>query len=153
MKRLPKFFVYKKSGAMQFSLFPAQDDGKNEFEIAKGFVMLEMAGSTGKTAPNGLANYDWKNGKVIMKLNEVDIQQILRGFQTGKTAIVHDPAKANGNSRSSMKKFLNFEKAPQSGYFVSMTFGEQKAKCSLSDEEARNLRILLTKAVTRIFGW
>ena len=149
MKRLPKFVVYKKAGAMQFSLTPAYSDKKDEFSFAKGFVMLEMSNAKGQQK-NGLATYDWQN-KVVMKLNEVDIQQILTGFQSGKANIVHDPAKASGGN--GMKKFLNIDKAPQAGYYVSMKFGEQCAKSSLSDEEARNLRLLFSKAIIRIFGW
>ncbi|MGA6925074.1 MAG: hypothetical protein WBY88_05285 [Desulfosarcina sp.] len=150
MKRLPKFVVYKKTGAMQFSLTPADHSENDEFAYTKGFVMLEMAGANGQRSKNELAVYDWKN-KVTMKLNEVDIQQILTGFQVGKMSIVHDPTKAN--NKSAPKKFLTIEKATQSGFFVSMNFGDRNTKSSLSDEEARNLRLLLSKAITRIFGW
>lgn len=151
MKRLPKFLVYKKSGAMQFSLTPARNDENNEHTLDKGFVMLEMANATGKRSPHGLVTYDWRS-KLTLKLNEVDIQQIFTGFQTGKATIVHDPTKADGGGNAP-KKFLNIEKAPQSGFYISMQSGDQRIKSSLSEEESRNLRLLLSKAITRIFGW
>lgn len=149
MKRLPKFNVYKKTGAMQFSLTPAHNTDADEYAFAKGYVMLEMASATGNRT-NGLATYDWSK-KITMKLNEVDIQQILTGFRTGKASIVHDPGKANG--KGAPKKFLNVERGSQAGFFVSMNFAGQTTKSSLSDEEANNIRLLLSKAVTRIFGW
>lgn len=150
MKRLPKFTVYKRAGAMQFSLIPAHHSETDEFAIDKGCVMLEMTTATGARSGRGLATYDWSK-KVTIKLNEVDIQQILTGFRTGKATIVHDPAKASG--QNAPKKFLNIERASQSGFYVSTNFGELNAKSSLSDEEVANLRLLLSKAITRIFGW
>ncbi len=153
MKRLPRFCVYKKAGAMQFSLTPAQDGADNEYELVKGCVMLEMTNATGQRAPNGLATYDWSQGKkLVMKLNDVDLQQILTGFRTGKVDILHDPGKANGGN-GGLKKALRINKAPQSGYFVEMRYGEQVAKCSLSDDEVATLRILLSRSIARIYGW
>lgn len=157
MKRLPRFNVYKKSGAMQFSLIPAQDVANNEFELQKGCVMLEMTNATGEKSSNGLATYDWsREKKIAMKLSDVDLQQILRGFGTGKAEILHDPAKANGGAGGAgggLKKSLQISKAPQSGFYVQMRFGEQVAKCSLSDDEVLTLRILLSRAIARIYGW
>lgn len=150
MKHLPKFCVYKNTGAIQLSLVPANHTEGNEFAFDKGFVMLEMASYTGSRSNNGLATYDWTK-KITMKINEVDIQQILTGFREGKAAIVHDPSKANG--KASAKKFLNIERGTQSGYFISMNFAGQTVKSSVSNEEATNMRLLLSKAVTRIFGW
>ncbi len=159
--QLPSFKIHTRTGAAQFTLQPAFFAG-DSFKgragevrmMKKGYVMVEMANATGQTDPRGNMVYDWHN-KVSMKLSDVDIQQVLEGLQGGGCKIVHDPAKARGEAAGAEvpKSMLFVNKGEQFGFFMTMSRGEKKAKCPISDLEAANLRLLLARAVARIYGW
>jgi hypothetical protein len=122
--------------------------------MKKGFVMVEMANAAGKSDLHGNMVYDWPN-KVSMKLSEVDLQQILDGLRGQPCKIVHDPNKAHGDTGDgkSPKSVLLFNKGEQYGFFMTMSRGEKKARCPVGDLEAANLRLLLSRAIARIYAW
>jgi len=152
MRRLPQFKVYKKAGAMQFSFVPAYDDEKDKFRQAKGFVMLEMANSTGQQQ-KGLPACNWDE-KIAMKLNDKDLADFLTALKTGKGEIVHDPnaGKSNSGGKNGYK-VLSIQKGPTSGYFVNMSYQEKTVKSSLDDSEAGRLKLLFMSAISSIYGW
>ena len=152
MKRLPQFKVYKKAGAMQFSLVPAHDDEKDKFRRAKGFVMLEMANSTGQQQ-KGLPACN-RDEKITMKLNDKDLADFLTALKMGKGEIVHDPNAGNGNNgQKNAYKVLSIQKGSTSGYFVNMSYQGKTTKSSLDDNEVGRLRLLFMSAIPQIYGW
>jgi len=160
--KLPRFQIHNRTGATQFSLQPAffsgetftTQTGEEVRVMKKGHVMVEMANATGQTDRNGNMVYDWPN-KVSMKLSEIDIQQVFEGLGGQPCKIVHDPNKARGEGAAgdSPKSLFFLSKGEQFGFFMTMSRGKKKAKCPVSDLEAANLRLLLTRAVARIYGW
>ncbi|MBN2569978.1 MAG: hypothetical protein JXB42_11165 [Deltaproteobacteria bacterium] len=152
MKRLPQFKVYKKAGAMQFSLVPAYDNEKDKFRRAKGFVMLEMANATGQKQ-RGLPACSWDE-KITMKLNDKDLADFLTALKIGKGEIVHDPNAGNAdNEGRNGYKILSINKGPTSGYFINISYQGKTIKSSLDDNEASRLRLLFMSAIPQIYGW
>jgi len=152
MKRLPQFKVYKKAGAMQFSFVPVYDDEKDKFRQAKGFVMLEMANSTGQQQ-KGLPVCNWDQ-KIAMKLNDKDLADFLTALKIGKGEIVHDPNAGNAdNGGRNGYKILSINKGPTSGYFINISYQGKTVKSSLDDNEVGRLRLLFISAIPRIYGW
>jgi hypothetical protein len=159
--QLPQFKIHNRTGSTQFTLQPAFFAGETfktqsgDVQVMKkGHVMVEMANASGRTDRHGNMVYDWSN-KVSMKLSEVDLQQIQDGLRGKACKIVHDPnkARAEKSEDQSPKSFLFVNKAEQYGFFMTMSRGEKKAKCPLNDNEAASLRLLLARAVARIYGW
>ena len=159
--QVPQFTIHKRTGAVQFSLKPAYFDGQTydskngKFLVMKrGFLMVEMANATGRTDERGFTLYDWA-GKVSMKLSAEDIQQMIAGLKGADCNIVHDPNKAldDGEPKELPNSRLVLKKGEQFGHFMFMSRGENKVKCPLSDTDAATLRVLLSRALVRIFGW
>ena len=150
MKRLPQFKVYKKVGAMQISLIPAFDDETDEFRQAKGFVMLEMTNSISQQ--NGLPVYNWQD-KIVMKLNDKDLADLLTALRSGKGEIVHDPNAGKKEGKGNGYKVLSIQKGSTSGYFVNLSYQGKTAKSSLDDNESGRLQTLFMSAIPRIYGW
>ncbi|HDI59675.1 MAG TPA: hypothetical protein ENF48_04840 [Desulfobacteraceae bacterium] len=159
--QLPAFRIHTRTGAIQFTLQPAFFAGDSfksqsgEIRVMKkGYLMVEMANAAGKTDRHGNMVYDWPN-KISMKLSEVDIQQILDGLRGQPCKIVHDPNKAHGGQADgqSPKSVLFLSRGEQYGFFMTISRGEKKAKCPVSELEAANLRLLLNRAIVRIYAW
>jgi hypothetical protein len=157
----PQFKIHNRTGSVQFALTPAHFAGETfaakggEIRVLKkGHVMVEMANATGKTDSRGNILYDWAN-KVTMKLSDTDIQKILAGLKGQACKIVHDPNKARGEDGGGKlsKSVLQLDKGERFGYFMAMNRGDKKAKCPINDGDAATLRLLLLRAVARIFGW
>ncbi|MCF8050094.1 MAG: hypothetical protein K9L59_02575 [Desulfobacterales bacterium] len=159
----PPFKIHNRTGSVQFTLKPAHfagdtfetRDGGEVRVLKKGHLMVEMANATGQTDSRGNSVYDWAN-KVSMKLSDADIQQVLAGFQDRACRIVHDPNKAyggDGGEGSLPKSCLQLSKAERFGYFMAMSRGDKKVKCPISDTDAQTFRLLLARAVARIYGW
>ena len=151
MRRLPQFKVYKKVGAMQFSLVPAFNDEKNEFRQAKGFVMLEMTNSVSHQQ-GGLPAYNWQD-KIVIKLNDKDLADFLTALRSGKGEIVHDPNAGKKEAKGNGYKVLSIQKGSTSGYFVNLSYQGKTAKSSLDDNESGRLQTLFMSAIPRIYGW
>jgi hypothetical protein len=157
----PRFKIHNRTGSVQLTLQPAHFDGE-AFEsrngivhvMEPGYLMIEMANAGGQTDPNGTIRYDWA-GKVSMKLNPSDIQLILDGLKGGVCRIVHDPNKARGDTRKGTLPHsrLEVKRGEKFGFFMTMSQGERKARCPVCDGEASTLRLLLTRAIVRIYGW
>jgi hypothetical protein len=159
--QLPTFKIHTRTGAIQFTLQPAFFAGDSyktqagEIRVMKkGYVMVEMANAADKTDSRGNMVYDWPN-KISMKLSEVDIQQVIDGLRGKPCKIVHDPNKARGGQAEgqSPKSVLFLNKGEQFGFFMTLSRGEKKAKCPVGDLEAANLRLLLSRAIARIYAW
>lgn len=158
----PPFKIHNRTGAVQFSLKPAHfagetfetRDGGKVRVLKKGHLMVEMANATGQTDSRGNPVYDWAN-KVSMKLSDADVQQILAGLQDQACRIVHDPNKAYGEAAEATlpKSCLQVNKGERFGYFMAMSRGDKKARCPISDRDAQTFRLLLSRAVARIYGW
>ena len=89
-----------------------------------------------------------------MKLSGADIQQILAGLQGANCKIVHDPNKARGDGHSGTlpNSCLLLSKGDRFGYFMAMSRGDTKASCPVNDSDAATLRLLLSRALVRIYG-
>jgi hypothetical protein len=155
----PPFKIHSRTGSVQFTLKPAHFDGETfaarsgEVQVLKkGHLMVEMANAAERAAPGGPLVYDWA-GKVVMKLSDTDIQHILSGLAEGTCQIVHDPNKARGGAGSLPKSRLQLRRGERFGYFMSLSRGDQKAHCPISDTDAASLRVLLQRALVRIYGW
>ncbi len=160
--QFPRFKVHNRTGSVQFTLTPAHFSGET-FEtrdggrvqmLQKGHLMVEMANAAEKSDGPGPVSYDWTN-KVSMKLSDTDIQQLLAGFEGKECRIVHDPNKARGKDGdgSLPKSFLQFGRGERFGYFMTMSRGEKKTKCPISDTDAATFRLLLSRALVKIYGW
>ena len=157
----PQFKIHNRTGSVQFTLTPAYFAGETfatkggEIRLLKkGHLMVEMANATGKTDSRGNIQYDWAN-KVSMKLSDTDVQNILAALKGATCKIVHDPNKARGDDSdgSLPKSVLQLNKGERFGYFMTMSRGDKKAKCPINDSDAATFRLLLSRAVVRIYGW
>lgn len=159
-EQLPPFKIHNRTGASILTLTPAHFSGdtfstqSGEVRVLnKGYLMIEIANATEHSDSRGNPIYDWR-GKVVMKLTDADIHQVLSGLQGESCRIVHDPNKARGQADKQLpKSCLQLSKGERFGYFISMTRGETKVKCPISDTEAATMRLLLRRAVARIYGW
>ncbi|MGD8366114.1 MAG: hypothetical protein PVG78_00615 [Desulfobacterales bacterium] len=160
--QFPPFKIHNRTGTAQFTLAPAHFAGET-FEtrngdqvqvLKKGHVMVEMANAVQPGDGPGLVTYDWSN-KLTMKLSDADIRQILIAFEGRECRIVHDPNKAKGGSGdgSLPKSFLQLSKGERFGWFMTMSRGEKKARCPISEADAANFHLLLSRAVVRMYGW
>ncbi len=157
----PQFKIHNRTGSVQVTLKPAYFEGET-FEtrtgkvrvMKPGHLMVEMANATGGVDGRGYISYDWAN-KVSMKLSCADIQKILFGLQGENCKIVHDPNKAlgDGHSQTLPNSCLVLREGDRFGYFMAMNRGETKASCPLNDSDAATLRLLLSRAVVRLYGW
>ena len=159
--QFPQFKIHNRTGSVQFTLKPAHFDGETfatrggEVQVLKkGHLMVEMANAVEHSDRPGNLAYDWA-GKVVMKLSDTDIQHILAGLEGQTCQIVHDPNKArSGDSDGSLPKSrLQLRPGERFGYFMSLSRGDKKTQCPLSDGDAATLRLLLQRAVVRIYGW
>jgi|GEM_PF-901301 len=160
--QFPQFKVHNRTGTVQFTLTPAHfagetfqtRNGDHVQVLKKGYVMVEMANAAEPNDGPGRVSYDWSN-KVTMKLSDSDIQQILDGFEGKECRIVHDPnkAKGSGSDGTLANSFLKITKGERFGYFMTISRGDKKAKCPISDADVANFRLLLPRAVVRIYGW
>jgi hypothetical protein len=157
----PQFKIHNRTGSVQFTLKPAYFDGETFAArggdvqvLKKGHVMVEMANAAEQADRRGNPVYNWA-GKVVMKLTDTDIQQILAGLEGRTCQIVHDPNKArSGDSDGTLpKSCLQLRRGERFGYFLSLGRGDKKVQCPLSDTDAATLRLLLHRAVVRIYGW
>ncbi|MFH1985973.1 MAG: hypothetical protein ABIL58_29405 [Pseudomonadota bacterium] len=158
----PPFKIHNRTGSVNVTFTPTHFDGetftsqKGEVRILKkGYLMIEMANASGPGENRSKTVYDWA-GKVAMKLSDPDIHQILAGLRGEPCQIVHDPNKARaegGDEGTLPKSCLQVSKGERFGWFMTMSRGERKAKCPLNDSDAATLRLLLERAVIRIFGW
>ena len=159
-RRLPQFKIRNRTGSMNITLKPAHFAGETFSSqtgevrvLAKGHLMIEVANATGQTDSRGNPIYDW-DGKVTMKLSDTDIQQILNGLQGASCQIIHDPNKARSEGDGRLaKSCLQVNKGERFGYFMTISRGESKVKCPLSDTDAATLGLLMRRAVIRIYGW
>ena len=160
LEQLPAFKIHTRSGSINLTLIPAKFDGETFTSRAgdvrvlkKGHLMIEMANATARADNRGNTTFDWTN-KITMKLTDPDIQQILGGFRGDKCQIVHDPNKARNEAAADLPKSrLQLSKGERFGFFMTMSRGDSAVSCPLSDADAATLRLLLNRAVTRIYGW
>lgn len=147
MERLPKLEYYKPNkenhgAAVQFDLAPD-----------KGAVFLETANQTGEQA------FDWGN-KITVKLDVVDLGKLLTVLNNAnrQTKLFHDPTKREGYNGATLNTTIELSKGTQYGYYLrtSQQTANQPLKVvqlPLSDDEGQVLRVLMEKAVERIYGW
>jgi hypothetical protein len=157
----PPFKIHNRTGAVQFTLKPAYFEGEtfagrdgDVHVLKKGHLMVEMANAADQPERRGNIVYDW-TGKVVMKLSDTDIQHILAGLEGRTCQIIHDPNKARGGDSDGTlpKSCLQLGRGERFGYFMSLSRGDKKARCPLSDTDAATLRLLLQRAVVGIYGW
>ncbi len=148
LERLKKYEIYKPNktntgGAFQFDL-----------NALKESVFLEAASQKAEH------EFDWPN-KIVFKLGVVDIGKILAVIEGRKPSceLFHDAAKAKLLSEESTAKNTTLSLAKGSyGYFLKLTRQHlnaslQTVNIPLSDDEALILRVLLERAVEKIFAW
>ena len=142
-----KFKVYKpnKTGngaALQF-----------DFNEEKKSVFVEMAKQTGPQL------FDWAN-KLIFKMAVTDISKLILVLE-GKMKnieLFHDPSKGgyavSAETRNSTVSFMKMDR----GFYFKLSTQAQGGQVAsvaipLADDEAIILKILLEKAVEKIYGW
>lgn len=124
-----------------------------DLNAAKQAIFLEAALQTGEQT------FDWGN-KIIVKLDVPDIGKLLAVLvkATAQAKLFHDPTKREGYSGSTLNTTVELSKGAQYGYYLKISQqGQDKAvkavSLSLSDDEAQVLRVLLERAIERIYGW
>jgi hypothetical protein len=157
VNRLPKFVIYKGSGALQLELQPADLETNRA-----GCVMLTICPSTGQKDSRGNPTYNWNDDKIILKLNGKDITDCIFGLNGHKVgtpqgetlvSIVHDPKAGTEEAKQTIKR-LSFAPGKVDGMiFVQANFGEKKAYVALDPGERFRAKTLLTAAISRIYGW
>jgi hypothetical protein len=154
MARLPQFNIYKGTGAMKVRLLPPilePEDGKYP---TPGCMFLEMCKSTGQKDSFGNPTYNWVDDKIVMKLSDKDVADIIIGLRTGKASLIHDPSAGTAAKGSGAKKLLNVEAGQREGtVFISMKYGEQTAKVPLDANEKLRFGTLLSAAILALYGW
>ena len=148
IERLKKYEIYKPNkavtgGAFQFDL-----------NALKESVFVEAASQKGEQ------EFDWSN-KIVFKLGIADIGKLLAVIEGRKPScdLFHDAAKAKLLSEESTAKNTTLSLAKGSyGFFLKVSRQHlnsslQAVNIPLSDDEALLLRVLLEKAVERIYGW
>ncbi len=145
--RLPKLEFYKPNreshgAAVQFDL-----------AVDKQCIFLEASNQ------NGEHSFDWQN-KLVVKLDIVDVGKLLAVLNraAGQTKIFHDPSKREGYAGTTLNNTIEFMKGTQYGFYlkISQQSSDRSVKAvslPLSDDEAQVLRVLLEKAIERIYGW
>ena len=143
---LPRFNVYKpnregKGAAVQFDL-----------NAGKQAVFLEAAAQEGE-------GFNWRD-KIVVKLSDVDLGKVLAVLngRSGQAKIFHDPSKREGYVGGALNTTVELLKGSQYGFFlkVSQQSGDRSVKAvalGLAEDEAQVLRVLLEKAVERMYGW
>ncbi len=142
-----KFKIYKpnKQGngaALQF-----------DFNESKKSVFVEMAKQTGPQA------FDWQN-KLAFKMAVTDISKLLLVLESKvkNVELFHDPSKGSyataEDTRNSTVSFSKMER----GYYFKLSTQAQVGQVNsialpVSDDEAVILKILLEKAVEKVYGW
>ncbi|MFH1780016.1 MAG: hypothetical protein ABH803_02640 [Candidatus Micrarchaeota archaeon] len=111
------------------------------------------------TMQSGEQQFDWQN-KIVFKLASMDSAKIITVLE-GKSKgidLFHDMSKSKFSSDSSTKNTTLTLSKGDYGFFFKLskqkTDGSvQTVNCSLSEEEGVILRILLSKAIEKSFGW
>ncbi len=142
-----KFKIYKpnKAGAGSAVQF--------DFNVEKKSVFVEAAK---QTAPQA---FDWSN-KLTFKMAVIDIAKLLIVLN-GKAANVelfHDPSKGGyATSSDTRNSTVSFSKMASGYYFKLSTQGQDgkvnSIATSVSEDEAIVLKILLEKAIEKIYKW
>jgi hypothetical protein len=149
--RLPQFRIFKGKGALQLELQPATMN--EEGVVESGFAMLTLVPSVPDVKDSrGNPTYNWKDQKIVMKMNDKDLTDLFLALSTGEARkIVHDTNAGTGEAKE--YKTLTVNPAQNSGMFLGMTFKDQKASVPLDDNEIMRLRMLIPAAVQSIYGW
>ena len=141
-----KFKIYKpnKTGngaAVQF-----------DFNVEKKSVFVEAAKQTGPQA------FGWSD-KLTFKMAVVDIAKLLLVLN-GKTTVdlFHDPSKGGyATSSDTRNSTVSFSKMASGYYFKLSTQGQDgkvnSIATSVSEDEAIVLKILLERAIEKIYKW
>ncbi len=126
-----------------------------QFDLAadKQCVFLEAS------LQNGPQSFNWQE-KLVVKLDPVDLGKLLAVLNGAckQTKIFHDPSKREGYSGSALNNTIEFSRGMQYGFFmrVSQQSADRTVKSvslGLSDDEAQVTRVLLERAVQRIYSW
>ncbi len=124
-----------------------------DLNAQKQSIFLEAASQSGEQS------FDWGK-KIIAKLDVVDIGKLLAVLVGASkfSKIFHDPSKREGYTGSTLNTTIELTKGVQYGYFlkISQQSSDKSVKSislGLSDDEAQVLRVLLERAIERIYGW
>lgn len=148
-----RFAIYKArraggGAALRFDFNPSREAIFAEFAQQKGGAERE---------------FDWEN-KMVFKLGPADIGKILVVLEgkSGANAVdlYHDPTKSAGGagSASGIKNAALAVSKSERGFVFKLSQqsaegGVRAISVNVSEDEAALLRILLNRAVERIFAW
>lgn len=143
--------IYKPNKNLTGSVFQfkiAYDDSCMFLECARQIAQKD------ETRP-----YDWEN-KIVMKLNEKDISQLLMYFKLHKPGIpiklFHDSPNSNGNKTLDLK-YQEYKGRP--GYYATCSWQKDKGETAnrisipITMDEAEILKVALPMAIEVILGW
>lgn len=147
MERKKPFRVYKANKAGTGSAIGM------DLNVEKGAVFLEI------TKQMGEKRFDWDN-KITMKLSVSDMGDFLAVLKGKKDSIrlFHEPSKGEYKVAKEVMNTIAELSKGRYGYALRVS---QQAKSrelkavqiSISDDEGEVLRVLLERAVERIYGW
>ena len=126
-----------------------------DFNEKRECVFLEAARQQGMEQ-----KFDWAN-KMVFKLGVTDIAKILVVLEgkADKADLFHDPSKSKLAAPGNVKNTaLNVQKGAGFGYYfklsMQMASGSVDAvQLALSEDEAVLLRVMLKRAVERVYNW
>ena len=126
-----------------------------DFNEKRECVFLEAAKQQGAEQ-----KFDWAN-KIIFKLGVTDIAKILAVLEGGveKADLFHDPSKSKLAALGNVKNTaLNVQKGAGFGYYLKLSIqlasgGVDAVQLALAEDEAVLLRVMLKRAIERIYNW
>jgi hypothetical protein len=147
----------------RFAIYKARRAGggaalRFDFNPSREAVFVEFAAQRGDAE----REFDWEN-KMVFKLAAADIGKILvvlEGKSGAALDLFHEPAKSAGGAESAggaRNASLGVSKTERGFAFKlsqqSADGGVRALSINVSEDEAALLRILLRRAVERIFAW
>lgn len=123
-----------------------------DLNIKKGAVFLECANQRSED------RFDWEN-KVTIKLSSSDIGQILEVLEghTQTIKLFHQPSKGEYKTAQNVKNVALTFTSNTRGYNLTVsqqtTNGIKRVSINISKAEGIVLRILLSSAIKKIYGW
>ena len=157
-----EFRIYKPRKSNDGAASSFQISEKKQEKWTDHFLFMTLAKQTGTDA-NGNSSFDWKDGRIIVKLEQNDIGEFLACLNGQKNSIgakdkglYHQTPKGN----TVVSFVFNNGKDDSEAYYslrVSSKMKDQKEARVISHlitlAEANALKVLMERALVKKFGW